>query len=100
MAEIKWWGNRAKAHGQHTSGVCQLDWGPRGLLQLLRVRRPAWVKGVRLGRGSGAGRRGLSKSKEQHMQSWQEQALRGNGRRQCDGNMENGAVCVEEMGCE
>lgn len=64
MAEIRRWGNRAKAHGQHTSGACQLDWGPRGLLQLLRVRRPAWVKGVRVGRGSGAGQTGLSKSKE------------------------------------
>lgn len=58
------------------------------------------MKGVRVGRGFGAGRRGLFKRKEQHMQSWQEQALRGNGRRQCDGNMENGAACVDEMGCE
>lgn len=37
---------------------------------------------VGVGRGAGAGGGGLSRRKEQHMPSWQEQALRGNGKRQ------------------
>lgn len=63
------------------------------------------MKRVGVGRGAGAGGGGLSRRKDQHMQSWQEQALRANGRRQTgrDGNAEKGAEwmrrAVSEVGC-